>query len=308
LEVGSIFAGYRIERVLGQGGSSTLYAAIDLRDDNPVAIKVLSPGGEGDDPDREEARRRFLREGGIVSRLRHPDIVTVYGGGETQGVAFIVMELLAGTDLTRYTRPARLLPEPVVLAIVERLARALAHAHRAGLVHRDVKPANVLVDLPHQQVKLTDFGVAHAAGAERSRSGLVLGTPTYMSPEQLAGAAVDGRSDLYSLGVMLFQLLTGELPYAASSMGELLRQIAQASPRPLRALRPQLPAGLEAVLSRLLQKSPTLRHADGDVLADELRQTGAEGPWLQPPEFGSQEALAIGGGASDPGHNGRRPG
>jgi serine/threonine-protein kinase len=170
-----------------------------------------------------------------------------------------------------------------VLGIVERLARALAHAHRAGLVHRDVKPANVLVDLPHRQVKLTDFGVAHAADAERSRSGLVLGTPTYMSPEQLAGSAVDGRSDLYSLGVMLFQLLTGELPYAATSLGELLRQIAQAGPRPLRSLRPELSPELEAILSRVLQKQPALRYADGDALADDLRKIAGDNPMAATP-------------------------
>jgi serine/threonine-protein kinase len=308
LAPGSVFAGYRIERRLAQGASSTLYVAVDLRDDNPVAVKILSLGEGADERDAAELRQRFLREAQAAARLRHPDIVTVYGGGESQGLAFIVMELLGGTDLVRYTRPSRLLPEPVVLGIVERVARALAHAHRAGLVHRDVKPANILVDLPHRQVKITDFGTAQVIGAERTRSGLVLGTPAFMSPEQLAGGAVDGRSDLYSLGVMLFQLLTGELPYEATSLGHLLRQVAQAAPRPLRSLRPDLPASLEAVLSRVLQKAPGLRHADGDALADDLRRVAADPGWPQPPDFGSQEALALGGMASDPGHNGRRSG
>jgi serine/threonine-protein kinase len=269
LTAGEQIGGYRIERVLAEGGTSTLYAALDPLNDTPVAVKTLTLASE--ETDLAEARRRFLQEAQAACRLQHPDIVTVYGAGESGGVGFIVMELLAGSDLTRYTRPSRLLPEPVVLRIVARVADALAYAHGQGVVHRDVKPANVMVHLPTHQVKVTDFGVAQLADASRTRTGLVLGTPAFMSPEQLAGARLDGRSDLYSLGVMLFQLLTGRLPYEGGSMGELLRRIADEPPLDLRALRPELPQALAEVVALALEKRPEARYGDGRQFADDLR-------------------------------------
>lgn len=271
LAPGSLLGGFRIERLIGRGASGNLYAAFDAMHPVPVAIKTVRLPAP-DEPGANEARDRFLREAQTAARLRHPDIVQVHGAGEARGLGFIVMELLAGTDLSRYTRPSRLLPEPVVLRIGARIAEALAHAHGEGVLHRDVKPANVMVHLPTHQVKLTDFGVARLAESGRTRTGFVLGTPAFMAPEQLAGAPADSRSDLYSLAVMLFQLLTGRLPYQGDSMGELLREIAASPPLDLRAVRPDLPPALADVLALALQKHPQTRYADGRQLAHDLLQ------------------------------------
>jgi serine/threonine-protein kinase len=266
---GTVLGGYRIERPLGQGAAGSLYAALDPVAGTPVALKTIPlDAREGG---AVEARRRFLQEAQAACRLDHPDIVTVHGAGEEAGLGFIVMELLAGTDLARYTRPARLLPEPVVLRIVIRVAEALAYAHGQGVIHRDVKPANIMVDLATHQVKVTDFGIARLADAAATRTGFVLGTPVYMAPEQLAGARLDGRSDLYSLGVVLFQLLTGCLPHESDSMGELLRRIAGERAPDLRSLRPELPQALAEVVAMALEKRPETRYADGHQLAADLR-------------------------------------
>ncbi len=264
--------GYRLERLIGRGAVGAVYLAVDRVNDTPVALKTLDLAREFEGIDFDAARERFLREAQAASRLNHPDIVTVYGAGEERGLAYIAMEPLTGSDLTRYTRSARLLPEPVVLRIVARVAEALASAHAQGVLHRDVKPANVMVDLAAHQVKLTDFGIARLTDGERTRTGLLIGTPSFMSPEQLAGSRLDGRSDLYSLGVMLFQLLTGRLPYDGHSMGELLRAIASEEPLDLRAVRSDLPDSLAHVVATALRKPAAERFADGVSFASAIRR------------------------------------
>jgi serine/threonine protein kinase len=158
-----------------------------------------------------------------------------------------------------------------VLAIGARVADALAYAHSRGVTHRDIKPANVMVDLNQGSVKVMDFGVARVADAARTRTGVVLGTPTFMSPEQLSGQPIDGRSDLYSLGVALFQLLTGELPYRNDSMAQLMRAIAQEEVPSVCELRPELPGALGDVVAVSLQKHASMRYSDGHQMADDLR-------------------------------------
>jgi serine/threonine-protein kinase len=303
---GTVFAGFRIERVIAQGAASRLYGAIDLRTNDAVALKTLPLAGEYEGTDLDEARARFLHEAKTAAALRHPDIVRIYGGGESMGLGFIVMELLSGCDLTRYARPARLLPEPVVLAVCARVADALAYAHDAGVVHRDVKPANVMLDLALDQVKLTDFGIARTVDAARSRSGVMLGTPSFMAPEQLAGGAVDGRADLYALGVMLFQLLTGRLPYDAPSMGQLLMQIARAEPRDLRGLRPDLPQELGWLVGGLLAKQASERPGDGRAVAAALREIATVWAGAPSPVPGRPDASPAPVTSNDPGHNPRR--
>lgn len=267
---GTLLGGYRIERLIGRGAMGAVYLAVDPRNDAPLALKTLALAQEFDEPEHDVARARFLQEAAAASRLQHPDIVTLYGAGEDRGIAYLAMEALAGADLSRYTRPSRLLPEPVVLRIAARVAEALAYAHRQGIVHRDVKPANVMVDLPTHQVKVTDFGIARCTDAARTRTGLIIGTPAYMAPEQLAGDAPDAASDLYALGVMLFQLLTGRLPYEGESMGRLLQAISQQPPPRLRALRPGLPAALDPLMDKLLAKTARERWRDGQQAADAL--------------------------------------
>jgi len=178
---------------------------------------------------------------------------------------------LHGMDLSRFCKPGRLLPESKVISIVTRLALALDHAHQHQVVHRDIKPANVMFDAKTDTVKVTDFGVARLAGASKTKTGLVLGTPSFMSPEQLAGRPVDGRTDLYALGVMLFQLLTGELPLRGQTMAELMHHIAHQEPPDIRTYNPSLSEPLAQIVRRSLQKLPQSRYQTGQAFADALQ-------------------------------------
>jgi serine/threonine-protein kinase len=248
-----------------------VHLAVDDQSGQAVALKVFDLAAGAGDVERAEARARFLAEAEPMRRLQHPDIVALHAVGEAAGRAWLAMELITGTSLERYTRPARLLPEAVVLDIGARIARALDHAHRAGVVHRDVKPSNVMVDWASGRLKLADFGLARLADAERTRTGLVLGSPAYMAPEQLAGDPATPAGDLYALGVVLFQLLAGRLPHDEASLGELLRQVASVAAPDLRRLRPALPAPLAALVAALLAKRPADRPADAGAAAVRLQ-------------------------------------
>ena len=267
---------FQLHRMLAQGPASTLYAAMDPDTGAMVALKLIDLDLPDDVSGRAEACERFLQEARVALRLQHPHIVAVHEVAVVDGHGLVAMELLPGSDLERYTQPTRLLPEPAVLDIVAKLAGALAYAHEAGVVHRDVKPANVMVHLPRGQVKLTDFGIARVMDRARSRSGVMLGTPLFMAPEQLAGGLVDGRSDLYALGVLLYQLLSGRLPYEAVSMGELLRQVTRGECTDLAARRPDLPGSLLELVRSLLQLDAQARPADGELLAQALRVIAAK--------------------------------
>ena len=262
---------YRVESRIGSGAMGAVYGARDPQTGRMLAVKTLALSRDADSAAFDEARLRFEREAQAAQRLTHPDIVAILDSNEEQGLAWIAMEYLPGRDLTHYTAPGGLLPVTRVLRIAARVADALAYAHSRGVVHRDVKPANVMVDLDTDSVKVTDFGIARIVDTSRTRTGMVLGTPSFMSPEQMVGLRVDGRSDLYSLGVMLFQLLCGRLPHQADSMAALMRQIAQQPAPDLRSLRPQLPAELAELVARMLEKRPELRPADGRQLAQQLR-------------------------------------
>jgi serine/threonine protein kinase len=261
---------YRIERELGRGAMGMVYLGQDPRTGAAVAIKTMALAREFEGPELADARARFFREAELAGRLRHPDIVATLDAGEDQGLAYLAMDYVAGHDLLRHTGPGQLLPVPVVLRTVARIARALAYAHTQGIVHRDVKPANVLLDPASGAIKVADFGIARITDGYQTRSGVMLGTPSYMSPEQMAGRPVDGRSDLYSLGVMLFQLLTGALPHRSESMAELFRGVASEPAPDVRALRPELPQALAEVVALALEKRPELRYADGGALASDL--------------------------------------
>jgi eukaryotic-like serine/threonine-protein kinase len=273
-QVGQTLGRYRIERQIGKGAMGAVYLATDPKIGRPVAIKTLALSRDFEGPDLIEARARFFREAELAGRLKHPDIVTIFDADEDQGLAYIAMEFLSGHDLLPYTHARKLLPVPQVLDLVARVAQALAHAHSLGVVHRDIKPANVMIDVATQVVKVTDFGIAQVCDAARTRTGIVMGSPLYMSPEQLSGERLDGRSDLYSLGVMLYQLLTGRLPHESSSMGTLLRQIAQDPAPDVRLIRPELPHALADVVALALQKRAAYRYADGLQMASDLRAVG----------------------------------
>ncbi len=261
---GTAFAGYRIERLLGHGGMGTVYLAHDAAG-NATALKVMDLGGA----EATEMARTFEREVALSRRLDHPGIVRVLNAGRHDRHGFIAMEFIAGENLGRFKAAHRPLPARLALDIAGQIARALAHAHAAGVLHRDIKPANILVEETTSRVKLADFGLARLSDLHRSRTGVLAGTPAYMSPEQLAEGAQDARADLYSLGVVLFELLTGRLPYEAASLGELLHQVSRVDAPPVRLLQPQVPKQLSALVARLLEKAPERRPRDAQTLARE---------------------------------------
>lgn len=262
---------YLVDKEIGRGAMGAVYLGYEPATDRRVALKTMALAHEFSGNDLIDARARFLREAEMAGRLEHPDIVSIIDAGEENGLAFIAMELVEGTDLSDYTAPDRLLPLPHLIPIMARVAAALAYAHSRGVTHRDIKPGNIMVDLTRDVVKVMDFGVARVADAARTRTGVVLGTPTFMSPEQLAGQNIDGRSDLYSLGVTFFQLLTGQLPYRNDSMAVLMRAIANDPVPHVSDIRPEVPRALGDVVALALQKHPTTRYADGQQMAEDLR-------------------------------------
>jgi serine/threonine protein kinase len=266
---------YRIDRELGRGAMGMVYLGHDPQLGRQVAIKTMALAREFEGVELVEARARFFREAEMAGRLQHRDIVTIYDAGEDQDLAYIAMEFVKGRDLLQHTLPGRLLPVPVVLQTVARVAQALAYAHSQGVVHRDIKPANVMIDPDSDTVKVTDFGIARVTDTSRTRTGMVLGTPSFMSPEQMAGRRVDGRSDLYSLGVMLFQLLTGSLPHASESMATLMYQIANQPAPDVRSLRPGLPESLANIVALALEKRSEVRYSDGKAIAADLLAVAA---------------------------------
>ncbi|HEX5785102.1 MAG TPA: serine/threonine-protein kinase, partial [Burkholderiaceae bacterium] len=262
---------YRIEKELGKGAMGVVYQGRDPKIGRVVAIKTMALAQEFDGSELDDARQRFFREAETAGRLQHPHIVTIYDAGEDQELAYIAMEFLKGQDLVVFTQRGHLLSVDRVLSIAARVADALHYAHALNVVHRDIKPANIMYEPEADVVKVTDFGIARITDASRTRTGMVLGTPSFMSPEQIAGKKVDGRSDLYSLGVTLFQLLSGVLPYRAESMAELMYKIANEPPPDIRQTNPAITPAVAAVVMRAMTKDLSVRYATGRDMATDLR-------------------------------------
>jgi serine/threonine-protein kinase len=267
---------YQVEKELGKGAMGVVYLGRDPKIGRVVAIKTMSLSSEFEGAELVDARERFFREAETAGRLQHQNIVTIFDAGEEHDLAYIAMEFLKGQDLTPYCKPAHLLPVPTVISLVARVAQALTYAHKAHVVHRDIKPANIMYDVESDTVKVTDFGIARITDSSKTKTGLVLGTPSFMSPEQLSGKKVDGRSDLYSLGVMLFQLLTGVLPFRGESMAELMFKIANEAAPDIRQIRPELSIALADVVARAMSKDPQTRYQDGDRFAQDLLQSATQ--------------------------------
>jgi serine/threonine-protein kinase len=261
---------YRLEREIGRGAMGTVYLGRDTAINREVAIKAIPLAAEFNEAELAEARARFFREAETAGRLNHPNIVTIYDVGEERGLAYIAMEYLKGRHLSDHAASDSLLEPRKVLELMARTAEALGFAHKQQVVHRDIKPANIMYDAASNVLKITDFGIARLTGSGSTRTGIVLGTPSFMSPEQLEGRTVTGHSDLFSLGVSLFQLLTGQLPFAADSMTALMQKIAEVPHPPLRAYRPDLPACVESVVDRALAKNPEARFDTGAQMAAAL--------------------------------------
>ncbi len=262
---------YQVEKELGKGAMGVVYLGKDPKIGRVVAIKTMALSQEFEGDELTDARERFFREAETAGRLQHQNIVTIFDAGEEHDLAYIAMEFLKGKDLADVTKDGHLLPIPKVLSIVARVAEALAYAHKQNVVHRDIKPANIMYDPDSDTVKVTDFGIARITDSSKTKTGLVLGTPSFMSPEQIAGKKVDGRSDLYSLGVMLFQMLAGVLPFRGDSMAELMYKIANEAGPDIRIIRPELPARLAEIVALSIGKKPETRYQDGDQFAADLR-------------------------------------
>jgi eukaryotic-like serine/threonine-protein kinase len=258
---------YQLEREIGRGAMGIVYLGRDTAINRLVAVKAIPLATEFSESELAEARARFFREAETAGRLNHPNIVTIYDVGEERGLAYIAMEYLKGRHLSDYATYDTLLEPRKVLDLIGRTAQALGFAHKQQVVHRDIKPANIMYDPSADVLKITDFGIARLTGTGTTRTGIVLGTPSFMSPEQLEGRTVTGHSDLFSLGVSLFQLLTGHLPFTADTMTGLMQQIAEAPHPPLRAFRPDLPACVEGIIDRALTKNPEARFETGAQMA-----------------------------------------
>jgi eukaryotic-like serine/threonine-protein kinase len=275
----TVVAGWSLIRRLGVGMQSQVWLA--RRGEGVAALKLQPlPAGTG----QARAAEAFLEAARLAQGLRHPAIVAIWDAGVEDSLAWLAMEPVPGSDLQRYARAPRLLPEPVVLHVLQRVAEGLAHAHAQGVVHRDLKPANVLVNWADDMLRIVDFGLARAtAAASQTDTGIVPGTPAYMAPELLAGAEPDARGDLYALGAMAFELLSGRLPHEAATMGELLRRVAQETPPDLRSLRPAVPAALAELVARLLARSRAARPADAGAVATELAALATPAAGIGPP-------------------------
>ena len=281
---------YQVEKELGKGAMGVVYLGKDPKIGRVVAIKTMALSQEFEGEELTDARERFFREAETAGRLQHQNIVTIFDAGEEHDLAYIAMEFLKGRDLVDFCKGNSLLPIPKVLSIVARVAEALAYAHRQNVVHRDIKPANIMYEVDSDTVKVTDFGIARITDSSKTKTGLVLGTPSFMSPEQIAGKKVDGRSDLYSLGVMLFQMLTGVLPFRGDSMAELMYKIANEEAPDIRIVRNEISEQLAQVVARALTKRSDLRYQDGDAFAADLRAVmavmGGQSPAAEKPHTG----------------------
>ena len=270
---------YEILDEVGQGAMGTVYRARDPLIERTVAIKtvpITKLRQEGADTES-----RFLREAQSAGRLSHPNIVTIYDVGEADGLAYIAMEYLHGATLRDLMNKG---PMPLDLALdtATQMAEALAFAHEHGVIHRDIKPANVVVTGQRGRIKLTDFGIAHLANSDHTHAGQMLGSPRYMSPEQAMGREVDGRSDIFSLGAVLYEILTGHYAFDGDSLPSIVYRVVNEAPVEASTLRPQLPAELASLLSRMLNKNPQAR-PDARTLVNALHALTPTAPQLPAP-------------------------
>ena len=275
---GSLLAGYRLEERIGAGGMAVVFRARDERLGRLVALKILAPEMAED----QEFRRRFIAESRAAAKVEDPHIIPIYEAGEADGVLFIAMRFVAGGDLRRVLERERALAPGRAVEFISPVASALDAAHRAGLVHRDVKPANILVDASPDRpdhVYLSDFGVSKGAVSSASVTGQFLGTPNYSAPEQIQCLAVDGRADQYALACVAYQLLTGKVPFERDKPMTVLYAHVCEPPPSLVAQRPDLPSAADRVLARAMAKAPENRYRCCRDFADALREALGLSPY-----------------------------
>ena len=268
------FGRYEILSEVGRGAMGTVYLGRDPTINRKVAIKTLDYA-EVEAEELAEVKSRFFREAQAAGQLTHPNIVSIYDAGEEHDMAYIAMELLSGETLTRYCRSGSLLPPARVLAIIADVAAALDYAHHQGVIHRDIKPGNIML-LADGRIKVTDFGIARVVDSTQTRTGIILGTPSYMSPEQVAGKSVDGRSDLFSLGVVAYELLAGAKPFKGENISATLYAITHSAHPPICEVAPEIPACCAQLVDRLLAKGVTRRFQSATQAAKAIESCRAQ--------------------------------
>jgi serine/threonine-protein kinase len=262
---------YQVEKEIGRGAMGMVYLGKDPKIGRTVAIKTMALAQEFDPEDLADIKQRFLREAETAGRLNHQNIVTIYDVGEEQELAYIAMDYLKGHDLSRHRQHDTLLPVTTVLDIGIQVATALDFAHKHDVVHRDIKPANIVYDESTGIVKVTDFGVACLTNSSKTKTGTMLGSPSYMSPEQVDGQKVDGGSDLFSLGTTLYQLSTGRLPFVSDTLAGLTHQICNEKQVDVTKIRADLPACLSRIINKAMRKQRQDRYKSGAQMAKALR-------------------------------------
>ncbi len=282
---------YELLEVLGSGSMGLVYKALDPKINRLLAIKTIRFSDEFEEDAIKDIKRRFLSEAEIAGQLAHPSIVTVYDVGEDKELTYIVMEYLEGKDLAKYIKRRNLLSFRKVLQVVARVADALEYAHNAEVIHRDIKPANIML-LDNGGVKVTDFGIAKAISSSRTKTGVILGTPNYMSPEQIMGQKIDQKSDIFSLGVLFFQLLTGELPFQGKNLSSLLYQITQVKHPPLREFNAKLPKVCEQIVDKALSKDRDDRFKSAGEMAKVIRLLSSKINQIMKKDFFREESLS----------------
>jgi eukaryotic-like serine/threonine-protein kinase len=262
---------YTVEKELGKGAMGVVYLGKDPKIGREVAIKTMALSAEFEGDELQEAKDRFFREAESAGKLDHPNIVRIFDAGEEHDLAFIAMEFLKGKDLVDKTKQPNLLPFDEMCDIMFKVAQALNHAHEQGVFHRDIKPANIMYDAENKLPKVADFGIARVTDSSKTKTGMVLGTPSYMSPEQLAGKKIDGRSDLFSLGVTFYQLACGRLPFEGESMTQLMFAIANEPAPNIMEYNPSLPAWVGEFIEQALSKNLDTRFQNGNEFANAIK-------------------------------------
>ena len=264
---------YEIRRELGRGAMGIVYEAFDPSIERIVALKTIH-SGQLEGAEGHDAVGRFQREAKAAGRLNHPNIVSIFDFGEDHGTSFIAMEFVSGRELKSYFDNNERFPLPDSVRVMTQLLDALGYSHQNGVVHRDIKPANIIL-LPDGPVKVADFGIARIESSQYTQAGTVLGTPAYMSPEQFMGQTVDGRSDIFSAGVVLYQFLTGERPFSGTAT-TIMHKVLMEDPLPPSRLNVQAPKPFDAVISKAMAKRPEDRFQTAREFADAIRAAAAD--------------------------------
>jgi serine/threonine-protein kinase len=264
---------YEIMEELGMGAMGMVYKGKDPKINRVVAIKTVRFSDDGDSSDGEEVRQRFYREAEAAGGLTHPNIVTIYDVGEEDDIAYIAMEYIEGTSLAKYAKKPNLLPLRKIIRYMVMICNGLDYAHKHHVIHRDIKPANIML-LKNDTIKVTDFGIARMTTSSRTQTGVILGTPNYMSPEQVAGGKADGRSDIFSLGILFYQLLTGELPFKGASIGVIMHNIGKTPHTPPQQYNPKIPKACITIIDKALSKDVNKRYQSVHTLGQHLTMIG----------------------------------